>query len=326
MMLRYFYHEARKRIRILKNLTSNIIEKPVIILLYHRVADLEIDSQLLSVSIKNFDEQIKFLKSSYPILRFEDKWDNIKEKSICITFDDGYADNYYNALPILEKYNVPATFFISSGYIGTNKEFWWDDLERIILLNKVIPAEVTINISGVAYKWNTGSKGEILNFYNQLHPLLNDVSNTERIHIINELIEKLTPNLDYRDTHRVLNELELKKFSQSPLVTIGGHTITHTRLGIQSYNEQKFEIDKSTDKIESIINDKLVVFSYPFGQKCDYNHDTIKILKDNNFKKVASNFPGQVHSWSNKYEIPRNLVRNWDVNVFKKEIRRFFTI
>ena len=79
-----------------------------LILLYHRVNNLLIDPQELSVTPENFELQLQFLKSQFKILSLKElleRRDNGLDidGTIALTFDDGYADNYYNALPILEK-------------------------------------------------------------------------------------------------------------------------------------------------------------------------------------------------------------------------------
>lgn len=101
------------------------------ILLYHRVDSTENDPHLLCVSTKNFYDQIKYVKEKYRVVGLKDLVEELQsgaivQNTVSITFDDGYADNYYNALPILEKLKVPATFFISTDYIGKRKPFFWD--------------------------------------------------------------------------------------------------------------------------------------------------------------------------------------------------------
>ena len=95
-----------RRVRTVKNQLFNLIDQPVIILLYHRVTDLTSDPEMLAVSPNNFRSHIKFLKHHFRIARFDEDWSNLKEKAVVITFDDGYADNALEALPILEEVYV----------------------------------------------------------------------------------------------------------------------------------------------------------------------------------------------------------------------------
>jgi peptidoglycan/xylan/chitin deacetylase (PgdA/CDA1 family) len=50
-----------------------------------------------------------------------------------VTFDDGYADNLYNAKPLLERYGIPATVFLITGYIEDKRQLWWEELVRLLL-------------------------------------------------------------------------------------------------------------------------------------------------------------------------------------------------
>lgn len=101
------------------------------ILLYHRIADLKKDPVSLAVTLKCFEEHIIFLKKNYNIVSLSELNQRISNRNLqgnelCITFDDGYRDNLYNALPILKHHNVPATIFITTGHIGQKASFEWD--------------------------------------------------------------------------------------------------------------------------------------------------------------------------------------------------------
>src|SRR3989344_5193827 len=119
---------ARKRVR-------NLFIPTAYIVLYHRVAKTGLDPHFLCVEPEVFREQLKFFKENFNIMPLGKivKWikeGKLKHNSLAITFDDGYADNLHNALPILKDLNVPATIFITSGYISSNKHFYWDGNTR----------------------------------------------------------------------------------------------------------------------------------------------------------------------------------------------------
>jgi peptidoglycan/xylan/chitin deacetylase (PgdA/CDA1 family) len=101
------------------------------ILYFHRVTNICKDG--MTIDLEAFEKQIRFLKKHYQIIsaeminnwiKAENKDDNLKgKKGILITFDDGYEDNFTNALPILKRYLCPAIFFVSTGFIGNEKQF-----------------------------------------------------------------------------------------------------------------------------------------------------------------------------------------------------------
>ena len=104
---------------------------------------------------------------------------------------------------------------------------------------------------------------------------------------------------------------------------IGYHTINHYNLSKLSYDNQKIEIELGKKELESIINQQVKIFAYPFGNRYHYNADTLEIVK-RNFNFAFSNFEGLVHKDSNIYEMPRFLVRDWDIDSFIQNIKRFF--
>jgi len=91
-----------------------------VVLMYHRVSD-DGNSSDITVSAKNFEDQILYLKKNFNIVSIDELIDmylqNVKleEDTVAITFDDGYKDNYTDAYPILRRYNVPAIIFVATG-------------------------------------------------------------------------------------------------------------------------------------------------------------------------------------------------------------------
>ncbi|MGE5944862.1 MAG: polysaccharide deacetylase family protein, partial [Flavobacteriales bacterium] len=98
-------------------------EPKAIVLMYHRICNIDTDPWQLAVSPENFENQIKTITKNFNVLPVNDlieqfKNRKIKRNSIYITFDDAYQDNYFYAKPILEKYKCPATFFVPTHFIG----------------------------------------------------------------------------------------------------------------------------------------------------------------------------------------------------------------
>ena len=103
-----------------------------IILAYHRVAQMETDPHQLCVRPDWFADQVHYLSQHAEIIPLSAVRDRSSERRAAITFDDGYADNASVAMPILEGMGAPASFFVTSGMIATQRQFWWDRLESIL--------------------------------------------------------------------------------------------------------------------------------------------------------------------------------------------------
>src|SRR5439155_230903 len=113
--------------RIAGNVTARLTEPIGLVLLYHRVTNLQDDPQSLAVKPENFRAHITYLRDRCRLVPFDEIGDNLERGtvSVAITFDDGYADNFIEAAPIIESIGVPVTFFITTQHIGSDREFWW---------------------------------------------------------------------------------------------------------------------------------------------------------------------------------------------------------
>lgn len=306
-----------------RNRFLNLIDPPILVLIYHRVTTLSSDPQLLAVSPDNFLNQMLYIKNNFPVLRFEDNWSKVKEPSVVITFDDGYADNVMEALPLLEKVGVPATFFVSTGELGSNREFWWDDLERTLLEEREFPPTFELRDERFGRNWPTMSCVERSALYQEIHPLIKQLDVVSRKDWCKQLRDWAGIVEEGRATHRVMTINGLQKLAASGLATIGAHTVSHTPLATLSSAEQQREIVESKRQLEELTGRDINVFSYPFGGKGDYNGASVRICREAGFVRAASNFPGQVHRWTDPHQIPRHLVRNWPLEIFQRKIKEF---
>jgi len=324
-MLNNLYVSARSLLRTPVKLLLNQVDPPVIVLIYHRVTTLSSDPDMLAVSPENFRQQMRHLKDTVSLVRFEDDWAKAAKPAVCVTFDDGYADNALEALPILEDVGVPATFFVSTGTIDTNQAFWWDELERIIMEKQNLPSSFTLNDGRTVKTWPTGNPHERQKFYQDIVHSLKNVTLEKRNARLGQLRHWAGTGEEIAGTHRAMTVDELRLLAKSRWVTIGAHTVTHTRLSSLTPDAQSEEITASKSQLEAWLGREITVFSYPFGRRCDYTKDTLALCRKVGFTKAAANFAGQTHSWTDPYQIPRHLIRNWPLDTFAAKLREFWT-
>jgi peptidoglycan/xylan/chitin deacetylase (PgdA/CDA1 family) len=307
------------------NSLINRVDPPVLVLLYHRVTTLSSDPEMLAVTPDNFRAQIRFLKENFPIVRFEEDWANVRKPAIAITFDDGYADNALEALPILEEAGAPATFFVSTGTIGTSREFWWHELERIILETQSLPATFSLDDISSGKTWPTGTGRHRQEFYHEIVRLMTDTDILRRDDWLGQLRTWAESKENPADINRAMSIGELKLLAASRWVTIGAHTVSHCRLSSLPPEAQRDEITASKRQLENWLERDITTFSYPFGRRSDYTRQSAALCQEAGFSRVAANFPGQAHRWTDPYQIPRHLIRNWPVEVFAEKLREFWT-
>lgn len=111
------------------------------VLCYHRILDrppdFPFDDDLVSASPAQFEEELRFIESRYRVINFQTLREHmarekrLPERSLIITFDDGYIDNYEVAYPLLKRHGLTAVMFVTAGYMGARRLFWWDRLALV---------------------------------------------------------------------------------------------------------------------------------------------------------------------------------------------------
>ncbi|MDE3741494.1 polysaccharide deacetylase family protein [Maribacter polysaccharolyticus] len=279
-------------------------EPKAIVLMYHRVCTIKTDPWQLAVNPTNFETQIKALKNNFHVLPVSDlmqqfKDGKIKPKSIYITFDDAYRDNFTYAKPVLETHGCPATFFIPTHFVGQNELFWWDELESIFLHATKLPPNLTLSIGKKKYTFHF--EGEPLNeeirtkhqswvwpappptnrckTYLELWELLKPLSLTEISGIL-EVIRKWADHTPSQGPENYpMNRGELENLAQNELFSLGIHTMTHPALAYHSTEFQTSEITGSKNFLAAMGFPQINAIAYPYG---NHNDETLSVVKQNN--------------------------------------------
>ncbi len=290
---------------------------------YHRIADLPMDTWRLAVKPDLFEKQVEYIKEHYVLLRSEEGWERAEGKpAAIITFDDGYEDMYSNMLPILEKHNVPATVFVCTSNLDTENEFWWDELERVVFSSK--RSRYEIDIDGEIHIIDSGTNLEETCY--KLHPYLKKMDYRQRQELLKTWTNESGKPIR-RSYCRSMTKEQLLELSQSPFITIGGHTVTHSCLANETKEQQEWEIIESKSKIEEIIGKEIEVFSYPFGQKDDFTSETIRIAESVGYKKIFAAYSGIAKNHFDNGYIPRiNIGQETDFDESIRLLRKYETI
>lgn len=324
-----------------------------LILLYHRTMDLVGDPQLLGVSPANFQEQLSVIQRHYTPLSMNELVEaheagDIPPQSVVVTFDDGYADNFEIAAPLLVDHRIPATFFVTARQAHTESEFWWDDLERIILQTPRLPGELSIKSGTTTHTWRItdGSNGsassrkwhvlsstpvtERQGLYLFLCNLLRCMRDTHRREILNELCNWAGVTSAGRPTHRPMSAEQLRTAAAENLLEIGAHTLTHPVLSTLSVNEQFEEIEGSRRALETAILRPVNGFAYPYGCRNDFGEETVAMTRNAGFRYACANSgkpphdAAMINSSHDAHALPRVLIRNWSGEEFHRRLSGVF--
>jgi peptidoglycan/xylan/chitin deacetylase (PgdA/CDA1 family) len=312
-----------------------------LILMYHRIVSLECDPWGLSVSPRHFAQQLESLRSFGQPRSLTQALDayrrrDFSKRSLVITFDDGYVDNLWNAAPLIERYEIPATIFVASSYIGCRGEFWWDELERILLRPKRLPGELRLNTKGSLQVWALGAACEYTEeersadlawsvnkqsrpskrceLYQAVHRALQPLDDNERLIALDHLKAWSGDTGIARTSHLCVSPDEANALNKVDLIEIGAHTSTHRALPNVSEDVQRREIRQSKAELERLLGTPVVNFAYPYGQ---FTQRIATIVREEKFVSACSTRPSPFYEDADLFALPRLKVGDWDAPTFE---------
>lgn len=247
------------------------------ILTYHRVCTVEeearypFDIELVSASVSDFTWQMEYISRHFTPITFGYFIKAARGEAllpaqpIIVTFDDGFADNYENAYPILKRLSIPATIFLAADYIGRSQTFWYDRLAYLI--NKVPPC--TWNIPELELILQIS--GEVSARRPALHLLLErmkSVPNETRLKVLSR-VDKVWGHLCEGPDLALSRPLDWEQVREMSAdgIEFGSHTLTHPILTKLDDETLQHELQESRRLIESHVKQKVEVIAYPVGRR-----------------------------------------------------------
>lgn len=224
----------------------------------------------------------------------------LKRPFVSFTIDDGYLDNYTQALPVFERHQIPFAIFVATDFIDKKAILWWDTIEELILRNHSITTSDGIIYPCGTYqqRWDSFRllREKILRFKQE------------------DLFEQL--NLLFYDYHidwfepvkkQAMTWDQVKSISQNPLCTIGGHTVSHPALNQVSEDRFNDEIFECIAKLKSAIHRDILHFAFPYGSSNEIGDREKKLISNYNFKTVFMANGGCItqNNKSLKNQLPR---------------------
>ncbi|GAB3530117.1 hypothetical protein GCM10027443_10320 [Pontibacter brevis] len=316
-----------------------------LVLMYHRIAEPESDVWEVSVSPENFEQQLQVLKKGYHVMPLREmvqglKRGEVKKNSIAITFDDGYVDNYLTAKPLLEKYGVPATFFIASGNVGQQKEFWWDELEHLILFSEVLPAAMALEVGGEQINFELKEETLLNPPLRQKHKAwiaCEEEPPTKRGRLFYKLWENLKPlppkeqqrqlqmirdwagaSVGARPECGMMSREQLQELEQEELFDLGAHTVSHAALTYHTREFQEKEILENKRFLEEVAHKQIDLLTYPYG---NYNHESMAIAGTSAFEAAFTTEEKAVIKNAHPHRLGRFQVKNLAAPAFRKQLQ-----
>ena len=245
---------------------------PFAVLLYHRV-DACRDPYSSAIPAHVFDAQMSYLANNFNVMSLSQLLDRVEQgigvepRTLAITFDDGYRDNYTYAHPILEKYNLPATLFVATGYTDTFRRMWNDRIADAIqhtdrgFVTVTLPAEtLTLRLDSERSK-----HGTMLLVLEKLKSL----PESAKQRVVDDIVQQAGCTKTPGD-RLMLNWAELREMAAS-IWEIGSHTVEHRILTKTSPAAAERELRTSKEALEEHLQIPITLLAYPNGKEDDFS-------------------------------------------------------
>lgn len=272
--------------------------------MYHRVCPARDSRSLEPLNPRGFEKQMEYFCRSYEPLSLDQlaqyicQGKTFPEKAVVITFDDGYKDNYLYAYPVLKKYRIPATIFLTTGHIGTGNLLWPDKVRYIIQHTTL--AEVNLGAFG---NHSLKSERDKARAGFLIVEKMKKLPEDKKIQLIEQLVTECGVDIPAALGERyILSWEEVMEMSNNG-IDFGAHSVTHPILTQVPLEQAKWEIMQSKKDIEERLGKQVTAFAYPNG---DYNSKLAGFVKECGFTCAVSVLPCKlISSKDNPYELSR---------------------
>lgn len=275
---------------------ANLRHMPLVIG-YHRIvedfrASAEHSIPPMLTSLRTFERQLDWLGRRFKFVTLDEvaAWiDGVKQFKrpvAAITFDDGYADLYHNAFPLLQRKGIPAAVFVVTRHVGTPQLQLYDEL--YLLLSDMFSRRENPRRHLVGFLAALGVSRPLQELVdNTAHDALGAtwvmLENLPQA-IVADAIEALRADVDIpggvREELRMMDWSMLRELARSG-ITVGSHTRTHVRLTLESRKTVAEEIGGSREELEHRLGRPVEHFAYPSGA---FNTDVVNAVAEAGYR------------------------------------------
>jgi len=313
--------------------------------MYHRVAEEVCDPWDLCVSPKNFEEQLQWLKQKNAVISLTAFDALLQHQStlpnkVLLTFDDGYEDCFTIAKPLLEKYQIPATFFITTKNL-INKDdnfYYWDVVQKIFLELKNLPSTFLIKLSNgvitiainekerlqpdtATISWkvkNSMPFNSRTNAFLTLSLFLTNLKSDSINVVIEQLLQQVNQTAASLQLPLIASQSQITSLQNNSLIDVGVHGISHCMLPVLSSNEQFTKMSKCKLLLEELLGKSVTTIAYPDG--C-YEAATVEQAKACHFKYAFTTNKKSVNNNLKPMELGRYNIDNTNLEKFSRAVQ-----
>lgn len=291
----------------------------LVILMYHRVLDVPDPFHGGDVSANQFDRQLATLKRFFNVLPLHDAarslvTGNLPSRAVSITFDDGYADNFDLALPLLKRHGLNATFFIATGYLNGGR--MWNDT---VIESVARTSQFTLDLSdfhlGIHHLSDIPARVRtVATLLRELkyHPF------AERQQLSDAIAHRAAVDLP---NHLMMTSEQVRRLADAGM-EIGAHTVNHPILAGSNDVAAADEVNTSIRVLREITRREVRTFAYPNGKpEKDYILRDVNIVGQTPIETAVSTAWGYASAETHRLQLPR--IAPWEQSPARFALRVF---
>lgn len=286
------------------------------ILMYHRIAEESFDPWGMAVSPKYLAEQAEWLARNcevFPLVEFAGahREGKLPRRAVAITFDDGYACTYKVAAPVLEALKLPATVFLPAAPLERGGEFWWDELERLVLGHRGSSLEIdgrkielgSRDASDRNWKPYHAPRTRRQKAFKAIWSMIHRKGANEVDTAMADLRCQADAAPAARESHRIATLDEVRSSKLEP----GCHGLSHASLPPLSETDKAREIDGGKALLGELLGKVPAIFAFPFGE---VDRKSEQAVEESGFLCACSSRQKFVRPRSEMFALPRLVVEN----------------
>jgi peptidoglycan/xylan/chitin deacetylase (PgdA/CDA1 family)/CelD/BcsL family acetyltransferase involved in cellulose biosynthesis len=281
------------------------------ILYFHRV-NADLDPFFPSMTTKLFEEEMRFLARYKKVVSLANLVKHLEgdstEPVFAITFDDGYQDNCENAFPILQRYGLPATIFLTTGSMDSREPLWF---EQLALALKTTGREFIDMEVDLPRRFWLRTQSERLGANDQIFGLLRGLQDADRRELLAQIYRQLETSGGGERQNKMLTWDQVR-LMQSQGIDFGGHTVDHPFISRLSRESIVWEVSECKRRIEDELQTGVDFFAYPNGREEDFGLENKELIRSAGYRAAVTTIWGTNYRSTDRMELRRG--QPWEEN------------
>jgi peptidoglycan/xylan/chitin deacetylase (PgdA/CDA1 family) len=288
----------------------------LVVLIYHRVTNVADPMMPSEPDARRFAAQMSLLADNFIVLPLREGVQRLRAgtlpaRAVCITFDDGYANNFTVAMPILQSRGLTATVFVAPAFLNGGCMFNDTVYEAI----RQAPAQVDLRSHGLD-QYALSDAAARINAAQSIILKLKHLPPAERRSRAHALAEHVGARVP---ADLMMTDEQVARMSASG-IEIGAHTMTHPILAAIDAAAARTEINASKERLQEITGTPVRSFAYPNGKPGqDYHHEHVALAREAGFELAVSTTWGAATAAADPLQIPR--IAPWDQSALRYAAR-----